>query len=446
MNKSIMVKDIGKRYKIYNNHNDRLKEWIMPFASEHHIDKWVLQGINFSVNQGESLGIMGLNGAGKSTLLKIITGTTAPTRGTVTVSGIVSALLELGLGFHPDFTGKQNVYMSGQLLGYSTEEIKKCMKQVENFADIGEAVNEPVRTYSSGMQVRLAFAVATMKRPDILIVDEALAVGDLSFQAKCFARIRQFQKEGTTLLFVSHSAADMIKYCKRAIYLKNGRIVMDGNTRDVANRYLDDLFGKKKSINSLENDVDIKKIEHDSVKKDVVVWSKNDVYNTRPYYRKEEYRWGVGGAKIIDYAIKAKEQVFPKIIENKQKLELSFQVLFEREVLLPVYGMLIKTNDGIYVYGTNSQISCNNSKANVTVNVGDVVSVVFSFNNCLNRGGYLISFGITDMSMGEPGEPLDRRYDSVLLPVINTNSSSGMMDLNADCTIEKKEEETYGSL
>lgn len=438
MENSIVVENISKRYKMYNNRNDRLKEWIAPFLGQHHNDKWVLQDINFTVKQGETLGIMGINGAGKSTLLKIVTGTTTPTTGSVTVSGSVSALLELGMGFHPDFTGIQNAYMAGQLLGYSSDEITKGLEQVEKFADIGEAINEPVKTYSSGMQVRLAFAVATMKRPDVLIVDEALAVGDLFFQAKCFGRIREFQKKGTTLLFVSHSAADMVKYCKRAIYLKNGRIFMDGNTRDVANKYLDDLFGGKKTLDIVEQKTSLSKRNNEEGKKSII-WSNSDIYNTKPYYRKEEYRWGVGGAEIVNYSIKAAGTEFPNMIESGQLLEFSYQVVFKREVLLPVYGLLIKTNDGVYVYGTNSQISGDNPKDKAAVKTGDTVEVSFILDNVLNRGGYLLSFGVTDMSMGDPGEPLDRRYDSIMMPIVNNNRSTGIMDLHSDCLIKKKD-------
>ena len=194
MNSSISVKNISKCYKIYPSRNARLKEWLIPFKKKCHEEKWVLRDISFEVGQGEAIGIIGMNGAGKSTLLKIITGTVMPTTGSVKFNGTVSALLELGLGFHPDFTGRQNVYMSGQLLGYTTEEIEQCMQEIEEFAEIGKAIDAPVRTYSSGMQVRLAFSVATMKRPDILIVDEALSVGDAYFQHKSFGRIKEFQK------------------------------------------------------------------------------------------------------------------------------------------------------------------------------------------------------------------------------------------------------------
>ena len=260
MSKSIVINNIGKCYKTYESRNDRLKEWLLPFAGIHHKEKWVLQHINLALEQGEAVGIIGMNGAGKSTLLKIITGTTMPTTGNVEFNGSVSALLELGLGFHPDFTGRQNVYMSGQLLGYSIAEIDDCMQQVEDFAEIGEAIDAPVRTYSSGMQVRLAFSVATMKRPDILIVDEALSVGDAYFQHKSFARIKEFRKNGTTLLLVSHDKGAIQAVCDRAVLLEKGKIIKTGIPEDIMDFY-NAMIGDTTGDNIQEKELDSGRIQ-----------------------------------------------------------------------------------------------------------------------------------------------------------------------------------------
>lgn len=244
---SISIKNISKRYKIYPSRLARLKDWINPFGKKTYREKWVLKGIDLEIAPGEAVGIIGMNGAGKSTLLKIITGTTIPTTGTVQFNGKVAALLELGLGFHPEFTGRQNIYMSGQLLGYSNEEITECMEQVETFAEIGEAIDAPVRTYSSGMQVRLAFSVATMKRPDILIVDEALSVGDVYFQHKSFSRIKEFIKAGTTLLLVSHDKATIQAVCNRAVLLDQGSILKVGNPEGIMDYYNAMIVADKKN-------------------------------------------------------------------------------------------------------------------------------------------------------------------------------------------------------
>lgn len=234
---SITAANLGKAYKVYPSRFARLKEWLIPFSKPRHTLKWVLQDINFKVNPGEAVGIIGVNGAGKSTLLKMFAGTTQPTTGAVQTTGRVSALLELGIGFHPEFTGRQNAFMAGQLLGISAEEISQLMPQIEAFAEIGDYIDHPVRVYSSGMQMRLAFSVATARRPDILIVDEALSVGDAYFQHKSFDRIRQFRRDGTTLLIVSHDKAAIQSICDRAILLNAGKLAMQGEPEAVMDYY-----------------------------------------------------------------------------------------------------------------------------------------------------------------------------------------------------------------
>lgn len=234
---TITVSDLGKAYRQYASRWGRLAEWLLPGGRPRHTLKWVLQDLSFSVAPGEAVGIIGINGAGKSTLLKMIAGTAQPTQGSVRISGRVAALLELGMGFHPDFSGRQNVVMAGQLLGYGAPEIDRLMPEVEAFAEIGDYIDQPVRVYSSGMQMRLAFSVATACRPDVLIVDEALSVGDAYFQHKSFDRIRRFRAEGTTLLIVSHDRAAIQSVCDRAILLDSGRLAMEGQPEEVMDFY-----------------------------------------------------------------------------------------------------------------------------------------------------------------------------------------------------------------
>jgi lipopolysaccharide transport system ATP-binding protein len=234
---TITVTNVTKAFKQYPTRWARLAEWMLPGRTSRHTMKWVLRDISFTVQPGEAVGIIGLNGAGKSTLLKIITGTTPSSSGSVRITGRVAALLELGIGFHPDFTGRQNVFMAGQLLGYAVDEITQLMPQIEAFAEIGDYLNQPVRVYSSGMQMRLAFSVATVTRPDVLIVDEALSVGDVYFQHKSFNRIREFQTLGTTLLIVSHDKQAIQSICSRAILLSAGCIIMEGAPEAVMDYY-----------------------------------------------------------------------------------------------------------------------------------------------------------------------------------------------------------------
>jgi lipopolysaccharide transport system ATP-binding protein len=234
---TITVTNLGKAYKQYANRWGRLAEWVLPSHKPRHQLKWVMRDVSFTVNPGEAVGIIGLNGAGKSTLLKMITGTTQPTCGDVRITGRVAAMLELGMGFHADFTGRQNVFMAGQLLGYSVEDISRLMPEIEAFAEIGDYIDQPVRVYSSGMQMRLAFSVATARRPDVLIVDEALSVGDAYFQHKSFDRIREFRHLGTTLLIVSHDKAAIQSICDRAILLNDGKLAMEGAPEAVMDYY-----------------------------------------------------------------------------------------------------------------------------------------------------------------------------------------------------------------
>ena len=237
MKGAIALSGVGKAYRQYDAPRDRLFEWVSMGSIKRHRSRWALRDITLDVEPGQSVGVIGANGAGKSTLLKVITGTTRPTTGSLSVDGRVAALLELGIGFHPDVTGRDNVLIAGQLLGFSSAEIASRMDAIEAFAEIGAYLDLPIRTYSSGMHVRLAFSVATAIRPDILIVDEALAVGDAYFQHKSFARIREFKAAGTTLLFVSHSAAVVKSICDRAVLLDGGLLVRDGSPDQVFDYY-----------------------------------------------------------------------------------------------------------------------------------------------------------------------------------------------------------------
>lgn len=424
---SIKVRNVGKAYKYYSSKWNRVIEKLLPGDKPQHSKKWVLKDISFTIKPGESVGIVGVNGAGKSTLLKLLTGTTQPTKGSIEIRGRVAALLELGMGFHPDFTGTQNVYMSGLMMGLSREDIERLLPEIEAFADIGDYINEPARIYSSGMLMRLAFAVATAARPDILIVDEALSVGDSRFQAKCYARIADFKKRGTTLLLVSHSAGDIVKHCERAIFLKDGDICMDGAARDVTNRYLDELFGKpgKAASNRTKNKGWINDPAIKMSPEEI-----SDVYHTRPGYRPEEYRWGQGGAKIIDYLIQSNGEDFPPSLIGNQQVDFIMKVIFEHDFDCVVPGLLIKTLDGLFLYGTNSFL-VSEGRENISVSRGDIRVFKFSIPVDLNSSDYLLSFGISEGNPQTDMTPLDRRYDSIILHVTRSMDFWGIIDLKA---------------
>lgn len=424
MTLSISVQNISKAYKLYSSKWDKTLERLIPGNSVRHIKKWVLKNVSFDIAAGESVGIVGVNGAGKSTLLKLLTGTTKPTLGSIHTHGRVAALLELGMGFHPDFTGRQNVFMSGLMMGLSRDDIQALMPEIEKFADIGDYVDQPVRIYSSGMQMRLAFAVATCSRPDILIVDEALSVGDSRFQAKCYARIAEFKAQGTTLLLVSHSAGDIVRHCDRAIFLKNGEIALDASAREVTNRYLDELFGKDQDSKQQNADDSGLLSTHFNNEAD------EDLFHTRMGYRPEEYRWGVGGAKILDYVIESKGESFPSTIHGNELTDFYFKVHFENDYENIVPGFLIKTLDGLFLYGTNSFLA-SKGKENISVLAGETKIFKFSLPVNLNEGQYLVSFGVSSGNPEMEMSPLDRRYDSVIIHVSKKMKFWGLIDLQS---------------
>lgn len=325
---TISVSNLGKAYKQYPTRWSRLLEWLTPGHRPRHSLKWVLQGISFTVNPGEAVGIIGINGAGKSTLLKMITGTTQPTTGEVQMAGRVAALLELGMGFHPDFTGRQNAFMAGQLLGYSVDEIARLMPEIEAFAEIGDYIDQPVRVYSSGMQVRLAFSVATAIRPDILIVDEALSVGDAYFQHKSFERIREFRKQGTTLLIVSHDKQAIQSICDRAILLNAGRLAMEGEPEAVMDYY-----------NALLADH-----QNQTVKQETTADGKVQTIS------------GTGEAVVTDIVLLDAKGQRVEMVDVGQSVTLQIQVRTHAPVERLVLGYGIKDRLGQVIYGTNTDL------------------------------------------------------------------------------------------
>lgn len=414
----LSVENVSKFYAGYDSVSRRFASWFSKKVAPNSVH-WALKDINFFLKRGESLALVGKNGAGKSTLLKIITGTTSPSTGQVLKSGRVSAILELGLGFNPEFTGRENIYQAGGLLGYSSDQLKDLEGEIIEFASIGEYIDEPVRVYSSGMQARLAFAIATAVRPDILIVDEVLSVGDAFFQAKCFERIASFRREGTSLLFVTHSMSDVVKHCNRAILIDNGGVALDADPKSVCNLYLDLLFSEKKALPASNVVVDsFRKV------------ASEDVFHTRPGYRKEEHRWGEGGAKILDYKIESSGDIYPAVIQSKSTVKFSFLVCFDKTYESVVAGFLIKTHDGIFLYGTNSILSQNKSHR-IDVLLGEVYEFSFEMPAMLNEGHYLLSFGIS-YGPEEKLIPIDRRYDAVIVTIAREKTFWGMVDLDSN--------------
>jgi lipopolysaccharide transport system ATP-binding protein len=360
---TITVTNLGKAYKQYPTRWSRLAEWLSPSHRPRHTLKWVLQGIDFKVNPGEAVGIIGINGAGKSTLLKMITGTTQPTTGRVHITGRVAALLELGMGFHPDFTGRQNAFMAGQLLGYNVEDIARLMPEIEAFAEIGDYIDQPVRVYSSGMQMRLAFSVATAHRPDVLIVDEALSVGDAYFQHKSFDRIREFRKLGTTLLIVSHDKAAIQSICDRAILLNTGKLAMEGEPEAVMDYY-----------NAMLADN-----QEQTVKQGVTAEGKIQTIS------------GTGAATIVNVSLRNADGCQTELVYVGEPVHLDIRIKVQQQIPSLVLGCGIKDRLGQMMFGTNTFYT-NQLLSNPRVGSEYVFTVNFDAN--LGTGSYSVHLSL----------------------------------------------------
>ena len=360
---AISVTKLGKAYKQYPTRWSRLAEWVTPGDKPHHSLKWVLQDINFTVKPGEAVGIIGINGAGKSTLLKMITGTTQPTTGGVHITGRVAALLELGMGFHPDFTGRQNAFMAGQLLGYSVEEIARLMPEIEAFAEIGDYIDQPVRVYSSGMQMRLAFSVATAHRPDVLIVDEALSVGDAYFQHKSFDRIREFRKAGTTLLIVSHDKQAIQNICDRAILLDAGRLAKEGEPEVVMDFYNARLADR-------QNQKVVQRARDDG---------------------RVETMSGTGEATVTDIALLNDKGERVEVVDVGAPVTLQVSAAVHAPIPRLVIGYMIKDRLGQAMFGTNTDYM---EKPLRDLAAGERATFLFHFTASLGPGSYSVAVAL----------------------------------------------------
>ena len=445
---SIEVENLSKNYQIYGQPRDRLKQFILPRfyqlmgqpSKQYFREFWALKNVSFKVKKGETVGIIGRNGSGKSTLLQMICGTLNPTGGSIQTRGRIAALLELGAGFNPEFTGRENVYMNATVLGLQKEEIDAHYDDIAAFADIGEFMDQPVKTYSSGMVVRLAFAVQAQINPDILIVDEALAVGDARFQAKCFERLRHLKDNGTSILLVTHSTEQIVTHCTHAVLLNNGQVIEQGNPRRISNIYQDLLFGKDKR----EAAVAVKAADEPVAPEEAVDCTSSeycalnlseDSFGQRPGYNPHEYRWGDAAAKILDYYIAADGEPYPTSYKVGQEIVLVISVGFLHEVFRPILGITIKTKEGVTVFGANSE-TLDFETFKSSGRAGTSLRVGARFKCRLGPGDYFISVGVASRQ-GEEIIPHDRRYDSIHIQVRPDDSFFGLIDLDLQLSSSK---------
>lgn len=432
---AIIIKDVSKKYRLFNSTQDRLKEALHPFSKRYHREFWALDGVSFEILRGQTVGIIGRNGSGKSTLLQIIAGIVQQTAGEVIVNGRISALLELGAGFNPEFTGRDNAIFQAQMIGFSSKEISRKMIEIESFADIGEFFDQPVKVYSSGMFVRLAFAAAINVDPDILIVDEALAVGDAKFQHKCFDRFATFQKLGKSIIFVSHSTNLITNHCDRAILLEKGRLIADGKPIDVVNEYMTLLFGRR--ANNSEFGVDPKTHDHatssgehnnDLLKRFVSQYDSIGSCQFRSGYNPGERKTGDGSAEVIDYLIGTYSDIDRNTMRLADTVRLLIKVKFGRPIKRPLVGFEVKTVDGILAYGTNTYMLGVEVKEGLA---GEVRVFQFDFHPRLSPGDYFITLGIAEVDGTPGGSSPNVRLSVIHMVLVDEKATfNGMADLS----------------
>lgn len=406
-----------------------------------------LSGVTFQIRRGETVGFLGTNGAGKSTLLQLIAGTMQPTSGSVKVRGRISALLELGAGFNPEWTGRRNSEFFCMIHGASKSELPALLRSVAEFADIGDFFERPMRTYSSGMFLRVAFAAAVAIEPDVMIVDEALAVGDARFQNKCFDRFKQLQDAGKTIIFVTHDTVMMSRFCTRGIVLKSGRVILDGSPGDAVKVYRQVLYGGQvgseltKGVEEAPAAPLADNEERDvSTEKDPLIaaafsWPPNPaLLATRAHYNSHERSAGVGTGQIIDVQLlDARRHLKSPLVNKGERLGIAMQISSAQRVLRPCYGIVIKSKDNVYLFGVTNILL---GREMPSIQAGETVAVCFDIDTRLSRGDYFIDVGFSDMT-GEQLTIIEWRMSVAHFSVHTSSEIYGFLDLHAEFSLSK---------
>lgn len=401
---AIEVNNVTKVYRLYSRPSDRLIDTFHLMPWRHYPENKALKNVSFSVGKGETVGIIGTNGSGKSTILKIITGVLTPTEGEAKVEGRISALLELGAGFNAEYTGIENVYLNGTMMGLTKAEIDAKLQEILDFADIGEYVNAPVKTYSSGMFVRLAFAVAINIEPEILIVDEALSVGDVFFQAKCYRKFEEFKKQGKTILFVSHDLSSIAKYCDRVILLNKGDKLGEGSPKEMIDLYKQVLVGQ---------------------------FSDNNPAVIKDGMNAETLEYGSKKAMITDCRIYDHTGKNSNAIIKGTTFEIRMKAKIFEDLEAPIFAMTLKNVQGTEITGTNTMIE---KKITEPIKGGTSLEIVFRQEMNLQGGEYLLALGLTGFEKGE-FTVYHRLYDCINITVVSDKDSVGYYDMNSEVDI-----------
>lgn len=447
MRMAVEVENLTKIYRLYERPLDRLRELIHPFHKNYHRDFYALNNISFTVGRGQTVGLIGRNGSGKSTLLKILSGVLTPSSGKVVVEGRVSALLELGAGFNPDYTGLENIYLNGAILGYSRAEIRHRLEGLLAFADIGDYISQPVKMYSSGMFARLAFSLAINTDPDTLIIDETLAVGDAAFQRKCFMKMESLKKSGKTILFVSHVPSDIIQFCDSCIFLDAGEIIFQGDPRLAIEKYFElqnagfvQEESRRKLI--LERGKSYNQAEHPATPAERDMVESNYDSNLKPdttiYYEPQ-------GAIIKNNRITTLQGQMVNVLRSRQRYSFAYDVEFLEDLYGVSFGMLIKTIQG-YELGGASLFA--GRRCLPFVAKGTVIKVNWTFNCSLNEGVYFTNCGVAcqrDSELIHAHRIIDANMFRVLPD--KATSSSGTIDFEIEfSSVASNEPVTHGNL
>ncbi len=418
---AIRVKNVTKMYKLYNRHRDRLIDAFGLSKGKNYREHFALKNVSFDIKKGETIGIIGTNGSGKSTILKIITGVLYPTEGEVEIDGRISALLELGAGFNMEYTGIENIYLNGTMCGFSKEEIDSRLQDILDFADIGDFVYQPVKSYSSGMFVRLAFAVAINIDPEILIVDEALSVGDVFFQNKCYHKFEEFKQQGKTILFVSHDLGSINKYCDRVVLLNKGDILAEGEPSVMIDLYKQVLVNQLGDNNKVDQNADSAKQE------------KTDLWREHYPRNPDCQEYGDQLVEIQDYAILDENDMYTSSLVKGRPFKLKVKLKVNAPITaVPIATYTIRDIKGTVITGTNTMYE----RAELgELNPGDTKIVTFSQEMNLQGGEYLISFGCTRYE-SDDFQVYHRLYNVCSLTVISDKNTVGYYDMNSIVEVE----------
>lgn len=449
------IQNVSKVYKLYDNPVERLKDALNLSRKKKYREYYALNNISFQVEKGQTVGLIGTNGAGKSTLLKIVTGVLTPSEGQAIVQGKIAALLELGAGFNMEYTGMENIYLNGSMMGYTKEQMDERVPAIIEFAGIGDFINQPVKTYSSGMFARLAFSVAINVDPDVLIVDEALSVGDIYFQAKCFHKMDEIKKNGTTILLVTHDMSSVIKYCDKVVVLNKGKFLKEGNAKEMVDIY------KKLLVNQYDEDDEVEDTAEQQVEDAKTITrptssdkdneeinktigsmmdaiSEKSQENVSLFWKdqlninEEQLTYGNGKANIVDFGIFDKDGRLNNLINKKDVFSIKMRVKFSQDVEKPIFALTFKDAHGTEITGTNTMFE---KKDIELAKAQEEYIISFTQSMQLQSGDYLLSFGCTGFENGN-FTVHHRLYDVTNISVISDQDTVGYYDMDSEVTVE----------